>query len=391
MGNGYKRMLQLQLPPRQSAFLLGARKTGKSTYLRQKFPNSVYIDLLKSEIYLKFAKAPHLLREEMQALDQAQKKYPIILDEVQKIPILLDEVHWMIENLGLSFLLCGSSARKLKRGNANMLGGRAWRYVFFPLVYPEIPEFDLLTALNRGLLPSHYSSSYYKKSLQSYISTYLLEEIKSEGLVRNLPAFAKFFDAIGYSNGELINYVNIAQDCGVDAKTVKEYFQILEDTLLGTTLAPYKDKHKRSDIIATSKFYLFDVGVAGALSKRYINELRGEQAGAAFEHYIYMELLAYRGLLEIEFELAFWRTQTGLEVDFILGKAQIAIEVKIKPNIQASDLGGLIEFKKTYPKTQALVVCTGDTKRLLTTKDGVEIMIYPWKEFLENLWQGKLI
>ena len=133
------------------------------------------------------------------------------------------------------------------------------------------------------------------------------------------------------------------------------------------------------------------MGVSGALSKRHIDELRGEQAGAAFEHYIYMELLAYRGLREVDFELAFWRTQTGLEVDFILGKAQIAIEVKIKPNIQTSDLGGLIEFKKTYPKTQAIVVCTADAKRLLTTKEGDEIMIYPWKEFLEILWQGKLI
>lgn len=390
METHYKRKLQLSPPARQSAFLWGARKTGKSTYLREQFPGSVYIDLLKSDIYLKFLKSPHLLREEIKALTPTQKERPIILDEVQKIPLLLDEVHWMIENLGVSFLLCGSSARKLKRENANMLGGRAWRYVFFPLVYPEIPAFDLPTALNRGLLPSHYSSLYYKKSLKAYIDTYLLEEIKAESLVRNLPAFAKFLDAVGYSNGELINYVNIAQDCGVDAKTVREYFQILEDTLIGTTLPPYKDRNKRSDIIATSKFYLFDVGVAGALSKRHIHELKGEQAGAAFEHYIYMELLAYRGLHEVDMELAFWRTQTGHEVDFILGKAQVGIEIKIKNNIQTSDLKGLIEFKKTYPKARILVVCMVDTKRLMTTKEGTEIMIYPWKEFLDALWKGEI-
>jgi uncharacterized protein len=299
---------------------------------------------------------------------------------------LLDEVHWVIENLQVSFILCGSSARQLKRGQANMLGGRAWRYTFYPLSYCEIPEFDLLTALNHGLIPSHYLSKYYKKSITAYIENYLLEEIKAEGLVRNLPSFAKFLDAVGYSNGELINYVNVAQECAVDAKTTKKYFQILEDTLLGSTLFPYKNRHKRSDIVATPKFYLFDVGVAGRLLKRHISELKGENAGDAFEHYIYMELLAYKGLNEHEYDIRFWRTKYGLEVDFIIGQARMAIEVKIKPNVRLSDIKGLVEFKKQFPNSHAIVVCTCDASRIIQAPDGQEITIMSWQTFLASLW-----
>jgi predicted AAA+ superfamily ATPase len=387
MKNSFTRRLKLDLPESQSAFLWGARKTGKSTYLKQHFPEAKFFDLLLSETYLKFVKSPHLLREEVRALPEKQRLLPIIIDEVQKVPILLDEVHWMIENLQVSFVLCGSSARKLKRGQANMLGGRAWRYAFYPLSYCEVPDFDLLSALNRGLIPSHYLSKFHKKSIKAYIENYLLEEIKAESLVRNLPAFAKFLDAIGYSNGELINYVNIAQDCAIDAKTVKEYFQILEDTLLGTSLFPYKDSHKRSDLTVTPKFYLFDVGVAGGLMKRQIVELKGTSAGDAFEHFIYMELLAYRGLNDLDHDICFWRTRQGLEVDFILGKAGVAIEVKIKSSVRLEDVKGLVEFKRQYPDSKAIVVCTADASRIIQTKAGHEIVVLPWKTFLDSLWQ----
>ena len=234
------RILNLALPPGQSAFLWGPRKTGKSTYLKERYPQSLVYNFLNTELVLEFAKRPSLLREQLLAQDDNVLKHPIILDEVQKVPAILDEVHWLIENRGLQFLLCGSSARKLKRGQANLLGGRAWRYEMFPLVSAEVEVVDLLKVLNRGMIPSHYLDDQYQKSLRAYTTDYLKEEVFAEGLTRNIPAFSRFFEAIGYSHGELTNFSNIARDCGVDSKTVKEYYQIVEDTLLGTMIAPMR-------------------------------------------------------------------------------------------------------------------------------------------------------
>lgn len=285
--------------------------------------------------------------------------------------------------------MCGSSARKLKRLGVNLLGGRAWRYEFYPLVYPEIPDFDLLRALNHGLIPSHYLTDDWEKSAKAYVNDYLKEEVQMEGLVRNLRAFANFLDVAAFCNGELINYSSIASDCGVDSKTVKEFYQILVDTLLGYYLQPYKSKKKRKDFVSTPKFYLFDVGVTNRLLKRSIPELRGDAAGRAFEHYILMELLAYRGLNEREFDICFWRVQSGLEVDFILGDGEVAIEVKINDNLKTSNLKGLHAFEEYRPK-KLIVVNTSPRPRKLTDH-GMEISVYPWRYFLEKLWAGEII
>ncbi|MEK7727621.1 MAG: AAA family ATPase, partial [candidate division KSB1 bacterium] len=268
------RLLKIALPPRQSAFLWGPRKTGKSTFLKTNFPESRVYDFLQTDVFLDFIKRPSLLREQLLAAEAKTLKAPVILDEVQKVPQLLDEVHWLIENKGLRFILCGSSARKLKRGMGNLLGGRAWRYEMFPLVTPELENVDLLRALNRGMVPSHYLQQDYKKSLQAYVRDYLKEEVFDEGLTRNLQAFSRFFEAMGYSHGQLTNFTNIARDCGVDSKTVKEYYQILVDTLLGRFLLPFKKRQARQVISATPKFYLFDVGVAGAIVGRRISQER---------------------------------------------------------------------------------------------------------------------
>jgi len=288
------RLLKIELPKRQSAFLWGPRKTGKTTYLRASFPASLTYDMLQTDLFLEFTKRPFLLREQLLAADPKQLKEPVIIDEVQKVPQLLDEIHWLIENKGLRFILCGSSARKLKRGKGNLLGGRAWRYEMHPLVSVEVVDLNLLRALNRGMIPVHYLEEDYRKSLQAYLRDYLKEEIFAEGLARNIPAFSRFFDAMGYSHGELTNYANIARDCGVDAKTVKEYYQILVDTLLGTMLEPYKRRQERQVITKAGKFYLFDVGVAGAITQRHVPQERGEQFGKALEHFILMEILAHR-------------------------------------------------------------------------------------------------
>jgi predicted AAA+ superfamily ATPase len=231
-----KRYLNLSLPLGQSAFLWGPRKAGKSTFLKQHYPHSPYYDLLDSSIYLKFLEAPYTLRQELSLIPENKRDVPIIIDEVQKVPLLLDEVHGIIESMKpTSFILCGSSTRKLRRSGANFLGGRAWRYSFFPFVFPELPQFDLLHIFQTGLLPSHflYPSS-AQKSIKSYITDYLVQEIQYEGSVRNLRAFLKFLDVMAYSQGEMINFSNIARDCAVDAKTIKAYFEILQDMLLGT-------------------------------------------------------------------------------------------------------------------------------------------------------------
>ncbi|MDI6688339.1 MAG: AAA family ATPase, partial [Desulfobacterales bacterium] len=288
-----KRILNIDLPPGQSAFLWGPRKTGKSTYLKAMFPDSLVYNFLQTDLFLEFSKKPALLRERLLAKGADVLNYPVILDEVQKIPQVLDEVHWLIENKGLSFILCGSSARKLKRGKANLLGGRAWRYEMFPFVTFELENWDLLRVLNCGMIPDHYLKENYKKSLSAYTQDYLKEEVFDEGLTRNIPAFSRFFDAMAYSHGELTNYSNIARDCGVDSKTVKGYYQILVDTLLGAMVEPFKKRQNRQVISKAAKFYLFDVGVAGAVTKRHIEEEKGELFGKAFEHFIFMEIAAY--------------------------------------------------------------------------------------------------
>ena len=383
----FNRQLNLSLPKHQSAFLWGARKTGKSTYLKKRFPSSLIYDFLKTDLFFEFSRRPALLREQLFAKDDLVLNRPIILDEVQKTPKILDEVHWLIENRGLQFILCGSSARKLKRGQANMLGGRAWRYHLFPFVYAEIQDFDLLRALNHGLIPDHYlQEQNYQKSLRAYVQDYLKEEVFHEGLIRNLPAFARFFDAMGYSHGEQTNYSNIARDCGIDSKTVKEYYQILVDTLLGILVPPYKRKQSRQVISKASKFYLFDVGVAGSITNRHIVEARGVDFGKAFEHFILMEIIAYRAYNEIDYDIHFWRTKSGMEVDLILGEGEVAIEIKGADRIAKRDMVGLKAFIEDNNPKKSIIVCNEREERLT---EGINII--PWQRFLEKLWSGKII
>jgi len=295
-------------------------------------------------------------------------------------------VHWLIENKRIRFILCGSSARKLKRGKANLLGGRAWRYEMHPLVSVEVDDLNLLSALNRGMLPLHYLQEEYSKSLQAYVRDYLKEEVFDEGLTRNIPAFSRFFDAMGYSHGELTNYANIARDCGVDAKTVKEYYQILVDTLLGTMIEPYKRRQERQVITKAGKFYLFDVGVAGAITRRHIAHERGEEFGKALEHFIVMEILAHRSYKDLGYDVNFWRLKSGLEVDFVLGRGEVAIEVKGGSRIDNADLRPLKAFIQEYRPKKAFVVCNE-----LHPRVHEEIHILPWRHFLKMLWIGEVI
>jgi len=380
------RLLEIDLPEGQSAFLWGPRKTGKTTYLKSGFPNSITYNLLETDLFLELTKRPHLLREQLLAADPIKLKEPIIIDEVQKVPALLDEIHWLIENKKFRFILCGSSARKLKRGRGNLLGGRAWRYEMHPIVSAELKDLNLLKVLNRGMVPQHYLQEEYRKSLHAYVRDYLKEEVFDEGLTRNIPAFSRFFDAMGYSHGELTNYANIARDCSVDAKTVKEYYLILVDTLLGVFVEPFKRRQDRQVISKAAKFYLFDVGVAGAITKRRIGEEKGEQFGRAFEHFILMELLAHRAYKDLHYDVNFWRAKSGAEVDFVLGKGEVAIEVKGASRIDNSDLRPLAGFIEGYRPGKSFVVCN---ERISRVREGIHIL--PWRDFLDKLWNGLVI
>lgn len=383
----FERTLRFELPRNQSAFLWGPRKTGKSTWLRQRFPDSLVYDFLKTDLMVEASKDPSVVREEIiSEQERGRIKGPVVIDEVQKVPQVLDEVHWLIENRGISFILCGSSARALKREKANMLGGRAWRFQLHPLTRHEIPEFDLLRALNHGLIPSHYLSSSIRRTLRSYVNDYLREEIREEGLVRNFRAFSRFTDVLGFNTGELVNYNNIARETAVDAKTVKEYFQIVHDTMLGAYVEPYRGKGKRSALTATPKFYLFDTGVASYLSGRTVSVEEGPEFGRALEHFIWMELCAYNSYSELDFPIRYWRTTKGHEVDFVLGNGDVAVEITSTKAITNKHTRGLRSFLEENKPGRAIIVNNAPR----ACKSGV-IEVLPWRQFLSQLWSGKLV
>ncbi len=380
----YRRLQEFVGLGKESCFLWGARQTGKSTLLRSLFPDSPYYDLLLSDEFERLNRRPKIFRDELLS-GLKHKGLPIIVDEVQKVPILLDEIQWLIVNHNLQFILCGSSARKLKRGHGNLLGGRAIRYELYPLVYKEIPDFNLMHALNSGLLPRHYAHESPERLIKSYVGDYLKEEIMAEALTRNIPAFGRFMEASAFSNGEIVNYNNIASECGVSAPTVKEYFQILEDTLIGRFVPSFQKRPKRRVILAP-KFYFFDVGLANYLLKRGTIVDRSEAFGKAFEHFICQEIFAHRHYCGKDYSISYWRTASQLEVDFILGDHELAIEVKGAHETQGRHLKGLRAFQEEYKVKRAIVVSL-DTR--IRKTDG--IWIYPWKDFLDELWSGALI
>jgi uncharacterized protein len=381
----YKRKITLKLAETETCFLWGPRQSGKSTLLKERFTPLLQYDLLIANEVRRLIRNPSILQQEIKAagVTAANQTQPIIIDEIQKIPVLLDEVHWIIENWKLRFILCGSSARKLKRGHANLLGGRAVKYDLFSLVYKEIPDFHLVQALNNGLLPKIYDSPYPHRLLQSYVSDYLKEEIIAEALSRNVQAFSQFLDISALCNGKIINYQNIASECGISGPTVKEYFQILEDTLIGWIIPAFRKKQKRR-IVQAPKFYYFDVGVAAYLKKQGRVEPGSPEFGKAFEHFICMELQAHASYSEQFYPISYWRTASGFEVDFILGDGEIAIEVKSSTQVNYRHLKGLRAFKEEHGPRRSIVVSLDPAPRM--TEDSIEIL--PWNVFLDALWEG---
>ena len=363
-----------------SIFLFGARQTGKSTYLRRHCPDAIYIDLLDTEIRKLYSQRPVSLYEQLKSKPSGTL---VIIDEIVEVPMLLNEVHRLISEYDISFVLCGSSARKLKRKGYNTLGGRAYPCYFYPLVSAEVPEWDIDKAVNDGMLPKHYLAANAGRLLSAYIDVYLKEEIKEEALVRNLDAFQRFMEVAALTNGEMVNFANIASDCGVSAVTVKEYFAILQDTLIGYMIPAYAHVMKRK-VVSAPRFYYFDVGVANYLLHRR-NLKRGTvEYGHAFEHLIMQELIAYIGYTHNELKLTYWRTYTGLEVDAVIGDAQLAIEIKSCDAVQNKHLKGLRAFAEEYPDCRKILVSLERITR--TTDDNIELIYV--REFLANLWKG---
>lgn len=382
------RKLILPTQPKESFFLWGPRQSGKSMLLKSRYPEAIWFDLLQTDQYLELRDKPSLLREQLLYESQRAKSKFVVIDEIQKVPMLLDEVHWLIENTNYVFGLCGSSARKVRAGHANLLGGRAIRHELYGLVSAEIgADFDLKRMLNQGYLPRHYLSDTHTDLVRSYINDYLKEEIAAEALVRNLPAFSHFLKAASLSDTELVNYASIARECGVSAPAVKEYFQILIDTMLAKFLDAYQKKPKRR-VIGASKFYFSDVGVVNHLAKRGNLEPGADLFGKAFENWIFHELSAHSAYSNLYYDLAYWRLASGLEVDFIINDMELAIEAKSSAKITSDHLRGLRALAEDHPKVKRRILVSLE-KQSRRTEDGIELMSY--KEFVKLLWSNELI
>jgi len=401
----FKRTIRLPPAGTETFFLWGPRQTGKTTLLAEAYPVAHWIDLLKADEYRRYLQNPERLREEFSlayvsltlkqgsAKDLRRKRaasatpHPqVVIDEVQKVPQLLDEVHWLHEHQGVRFALCGSSARKVKRGAANLLGGRAVRYELHGLTAAELgTDFHLERMLNHGYLPRIYLSGQPQRLLNAYVADYLKEEVAAEALVRTLPVFSEFLNVAALSDAELVNFSTIARDCGVSSHTIKQYFQILEDTLLGRWLPAYTKRPKRR-VIAAPKFYFVDVGVVNHLARRGALGPGSELYGKAFENWVFHELSAHNAYSEAFAHLSYWRLASGIEVDFVVNDFQVAVEAKATAKVTADHLRGLRNLVQDHPRVGArVVVCLEPKPR--RTEDG--ILIFPAREFCTRLQAGE--
>jgi predicted AAA+ superfamily ATPase len=372
--------------PGQSFFLFGPRGSGKSTYLKANYPEAVFIDLLRPDVQRKYQARPETIIELVSAYPD---KVIFIVDEIQKVPEMLSAIHSLIEeNKNLQFILTGSSARKLKRSGPDLMAGRVLLRNMHPFLLSELgKEADFQKALEIGLLPIIYLASDPESTLDTYVSLYIREEVQYEGLVRNIGNFSRFLEAISFSHGSVLNISNVARECEVERKVVENYISILEDILLATRLQVFTKRAKRA-LVSHPKFYLFDTGVFKALRPKGLLDSPNEIDGAGLEGLVFQHLLAWNALQDNEFDIYYWRSRGGIEVDFILYGEQgiFAIEVKNSDKIRNQDLRSLNEFRSDYPESQAIFLYRGK-ERLL--KSGT--ICLPCDEFLINLHPDKTI
>jgi predicted AAA+ superfamily ATPase len=364
---------QLSLRKDRSYLILGARQVGKSTYLKNEYPDAEYIDLLKTDVYFEYQSRPALLRERFAKSDHEL----IIIDEVQKIPELMNEVHWCIENTNKRFIVSGSTARKLRKQGVTNLAGRLKMAKLLPLTYHEIQDYDLNTRLQHGSLPPMVTSDDPADDLKDYCGEYLREEVYAESLVRNIPGFTKFLEMAAIGNAQVISYSSIARDCGVASKTIKEYYQILEDTLLAYLLEPWTKSIKRRATTA-SKFYYFDCGIPNSLLHRNISPKTPEY-GLSFEHGMILEAYAQKAYGKNIHDLKYWRSSNGFEVDLLINES-IGVEFK-SGAIHGKDSKGLMALKDDLHLKECWIVGTESQPRHL--ENGVEVI--PWMDYIQRL------
>lgn len=365
----YKRILHINPRSKKSFFLFGPRGTGKTTWLKRNFKQSVYLDLLDSKLRRTLSAQPEKLEDYI----PPKYKHWIILDEVQKIPELLNEVHRLIENKKFKFILTGSSARSLRRKGVNLLAGRALTYYFHPLTTPELADdFNLVRSLQYGHLPLACTQKNPDKFLNSYLDTYLREEILQESLTRNIGNFSRFLEVAAFSQGEVLNVNQVATESQLERKTAENYFKILEDLLIGVRLPVFSKRAKRK-LIKHNKFYYFDVGVFRTLRPSGPLDSASEIDGPALETLFLQEIRAINDYHDLGYQIYYWRSTTGLEVDFILygKKGLLAFEIKRTSTLTKKDLNGLKAFKKDYPEAQAYVFCNTDR---VEYREGITIM-----------------
>ncbi len=384
----YRRFLDLPtLAAARSFFLLGPRQTGKSTLLRASFPDALFLDLLDAQTFRSLAASPVLIGDRARALKGRRRV--VIVDEIQKMPELLDEIHRLMElDKTLRFILTGSSARKLRTRGRNLLGGRAGLVRMHPIVYPELgtvsPRRPWTDLLRWGGLPSVLDSETPKEDLQAYVGLYLQEEIRAEGLARSVPNFSRFLETAAAMNGEILNFTKIGNDAQLSPRTVRDYFQILQDTLIGDLLPPFQRTRSRK-AVTTEKFYFFDVGVTNALVERWVVSPRTPEYGRVLEHLVEREVRASIDYLRSDRHLFFWRSLSRMEVDFVVAEGQkpvVAIEVKASRSVSPQDLKGLRAFGEDWPRVRKIVVSLESHPR--TTEDRIEIL--PVEQFLSRLW-----
>ena len=360
----------------KSCFLFGPRQCGKSSLIRETLPDVHVFNLLSGDTFA------HLARNSNYIDETCKDNRPIVIDEIQKMPTLLDEVHRLIEEAGKRFLLTGSSARKLRKGGVNLLGGRARIRNLHPFSASELGDaFALDRAINIGLVPGIWFSDEPDEDLAGYVSLYLEQEIAQEGATRNLPAFSRFLEVAALSNGEQINYQAIASDAQVSRTTVQEYFKILKDTLLAREVPVWRKGRSRRTV-ETAKFYLFDTGVARRLSGRKELVRGTPEYGHAFECWIMHEIASCADCFRRDAEIAYWRTRTNLEVDFVVN-GEIAIEAKTTRNATKNDLKGLQAIGDEGTFRHRILVSDEPRPRQV---DGISIL--PWREFIGCLWAG---
>lgn len=361
---------------KRSHFLLGPRQTGKTALIHRTLPAVRLYDLLDTSVYLTLSQHPDRIAQELRADDRV-----VVIDEIQRLPDLLNEVHRLIEGRGIRFLLTGSSARKLRRGGVNLLGGRARIHYLHPLTSQELGDrFDLPRVVERGLLPSIYFSDDPRADLQAYAGLYLQQEVVAEGATRNVPAFSRFLKVAAHCNGTIVNFTNVASDAQVARTTVYEYFDILKDTLVLYELPPWRRTIKRKPL-AASKYYFFDVGVVACLQGRTFRPGTPE-FGEALETVLMHELVSYRDYISGE-PLSYWRSTSGFEVDFLLGD-HTAVEVKAKETVSPQDLKSLRALAEEKRLKRYLCVSLEPRRRRVG-----DVTILPYRAFLKALWSGE--